>query len=86
MSLISSVEKSTSKSDLFLTEGKNDRNVLPLSINEHCFAKDGKIQRVKDFTVFFKVSDKFVIVKSGGMQGIFYHSKESLIEFNIVWD
>ena len=39
MFLISSTEKSTSESDFSVIKGKSDCNVLPLSINEHCFAK-----------------------------------------------
>ena len=39
MFLISSTEKSTSESDFSVIKGKSDGNVLPLSINEHCFAK-----------------------------------------------
>ena len=39
MFLISSTEKSTSNSDLSVIKGKSGGNVLPLSINEHCFVK-----------------------------------------------
>ena len=39
MFLIFSTEKSTSESDFSVDKGKSDGNVLPLSINEHCFAK-----------------------------------------------
>ena len=39
MFLISSTEKSTSESDFSVIKGKSDGNVLPLSINEHYFAK-----------------------------------------------
>ena len=38
--LISSIEKSTFKTDLSVTKGKSDGNVLPLSINEQCFSKN----------------------------------------------
>ena len=57
---MSSIDKLTSESDFSVIKGKNDGNVLPLSINEHCFAKEG----VKDFALLFEVSDKFVIVKN----------------------
>ena len=33
-------EKSTSESDFSVIKGKSDSNVLPLSINERCFAKN----------------------------------------------
>ena len=46
----------------------DQRSSVPLSINEHCFAE-------KDFAVFFEVSDKFVIWKSGGIQRIFLQFK-----------
>ena len=40
MFLISSTEKSASESDFSGIKGKGDSNVLPLSINEHYFAKE----------------------------------------------
>ena len=36
--LRSSTKKSASKYHFFMIKGKSDGNVLPLSINEHCFA------------------------------------------------
>ena len=38
---ISSIEKWTSESDFSIVKGNSDGNLLPLSINEHCFAKKG---------------------------------------------
>lgn len=37
--LISSIKTSKSESDLFVIKEKSERNVLPLSVSEHCFAK-----------------------------------------------
>ena len=62
--LRSSIENSTSESDLSVIKGKSDNNVLPLSINKHCFAK-------KDFVLFFEVSDNLLLWKSGDVEGIF---------------
>ena len=39
MVLIFSIEKLTSRNDLSEIKEKSDGNVLPFSINEHCFAK-----------------------------------------------
>ena len=44
-----------SQSRLSLIKGKSDRNVLPLSVNEHCFAKkELKISLFCDKLVFVK--------------------------------
>ena len=67
MFLISSNEKSTSESDFSVIKGKSDGNVLPLSINEHCFAK--KELRISLFSL--KSVINLLSWKSGSIQGIF---------------
>ena len=66
MFLISSIEKSTSDSDFSVIKGKSDGNVLPLSINEHCFAKELKISLFSLKSVIMLLSGKV-----GGIQEIF---------------
>ena len=82
MFLISSIKKSICESDLSVVKGKSDSNVLPLSINKRCLVQ----KRLKDFTIYFEVSSRFVIVKKGGIvyRESFYHLKESLIEPNSI--
>ena len=67
MFLISSTEKSTSESDFFVIKGKSDGNALPLSINEHCFAK--KELKISLFSL--KSVINLLSWKSGEIQGIF---------------
>ena len=67
MLLISSIENSISDSDLSVIKGKSDGNMLPLSINEHCFTK----QELKFSLFFLKSVINLLSRKSGGIQGIF---------------
>ena len=61
MFLISSTEKSTSESDFSVIKGKGEGNVLPLSINEHYFAK-------KEFLIKSNKSPiKESLIKSNGI-------------------
>ena len=69
MFLISSTKKSTSTSNNDFSEikGKSDDNVLPSSVNEHCFAK--KELEISLFSL--KSVINLLSAKSGGIQGIF---------------
>ena len=82
MLLISSIEKSTYESDLSIIKEKSDSNVLPLSFNEHCFVK--KELRFRSF--LWSQPQIFYLEKVMEYRVFFYHLKESLIEFNNIWD
>ena len=67
MFLISSTEKSIFAGYFSLIKGKSDGNVLPLAINEHCFAK----KELKVLLFSLKSVINLLSWKSGGIQGIF---------------
>ena len=67
MFLISSIEKSTAESDLYVTKGKIDGNVLLLLIYEHCFAK--KDLKISLFSL--KSAINLLSWKNGGINWIF---------------
>ena len=82
MLLISSIEKSTYEKDLSIIKEKSDSNVLPLSFNEHCFVK--KELRFRSF--LWSQTQIFYLEKVVEYRVFFYHLKESLVEFNNIWD
>ena len=67
MFLIPYIENSTSESDFSVIKGKSDGNVLPLSINEHCFAK--KELKISLFSLTSMIN--LLSWKSGVIHGIF---------------
>ena len=80
MFLISFTDKSTSESDFSVTKGKSDGNVLPLSINEHSFAK--KELNISLFSL--KSVTNLLSWKVVECRVFFYYLKESLIRSNTI--
>ena len=80
MFLISSTEKSTSMRDFSVIKGKTDCNLLPLSINEHCFVLPRISLRFRSFLWSqWKIYHREKVVT---YREFFYHLKEYLINSN----